>query len=128
MNSPAYDIAQMISSISSMPAFGTGVYVGREPDTPDNTITVFDTGGFEPLVTSFYEKPTVQVRVRNKSYSIGYQLLDEIKQSLHGSYTNEEGGLIYAILVMADITGLGYDTNGRALLVLNFALERRLAN
>jgi hypothetical protein len=125
MNSPAYDIAQIITSLSTMPEYGTGLYASSEPATPDNTITVFDTGGFESDVAVDYQRPTVQVRVRNQNYLDGYAVIAEIKDMLHGSCSYVEGGYLYTgIWAMSDIGGLGYDTNGRALLTLNFRIHR----
>jgi len=129
MSTPAYDIAQIIGDLSTMPTYGTGLYVSSEPLVPDDTITIFDTGGFPPDVASNYQRPTVQVRVRNRNYISGYAILSEIKDLLHGSNSFEEGGYIYTgIWAMGDIIPLGYDSNGRALLTLNFRIHRTAVN
>lgn len=125
MSSPAYDIATIIASCSNMPSIGTGLYVSSEPTAPDNTITVFDTGGFEPSPEGVYQRPTVQIRVRNTNYGAGYAILEEIRDTLHATGSFSQSGFLYTgIWAMQEITSLGYDANNRILLVLNLRIHR----
>lgn len=124
MNSPAYDIAQILAGISGMGIFGTDIFTGHEPSSPDNCITIYDTGGFAPDVAEDYQRPTIQIRVRNKAYNVGYGVIYAIKKELHGT-SRQEGGVNYTgIWVMSDIIPLGYDSNLREIFTCNFRIHR----
>lgn len=125
MNSPAYDIANILAGVSGMGTVGTDIFIGREPTTPNNCITVYDTGGYPSDVAAVYQRPTIQVRVRNASYTAGYAVINAIKDTLHGSYTNEEGGAKYTgIWASNDILFLMYDESQRAVFTCNFTIHR----
>ena len=53
--------------------FGTNIFIGSEPKTPRNVVTLYPTGG--PKRSPHYsdrDTPTMQVRVRNESYVTGW--------------------------------------------------------
>lgn len=126
MNCPARDIVTILEgSEAGIGTFEQTLFISREPTSPDNCITVYDTGGFDPEVGYDYQRPTVQVRCRNKSYEAGWTLLDEVKSILHGLNNEVVGGARYiGIWTMSDITCIGYDTNNRALFTINFRIHR----
>ncbi len=97
---------------------GWCVSVGKEPDTPNTTITIYDTGGFSPAYLSC-EYPTVQVRVRGQPYPVGYDRLREIRDYLIGHEDNS-----YQIDLMGDILHLDTDAKGRSIFVCNFQIYK----
>jgi len=127
MNSPAYDVANILESTAfGLGVIGTDIFIGREPASPDNCITVFDTGGYEPESSDVvYELPTVMIKVRNKTYTNGYAKIAAIKAALHKAANIAEGTTRYiAIWAQSDIITLGYDDNNRALFSVNFRIHR----
>lgn len=136
MNSPARDIKDiLILSTSGLNlVFGTTLHVSREPSSPDQVVTVFDTGGFPPEVligtdSRGMEKPTIQIRVRGnkKAYNLTYDLAEDIKDALHTLTNTTINGTKYvAIWLESDILFLGYDENDRPIFTLNFLLYRTI--
>lgn len=129
MNSPAYDVMNLLggSAIGAGEA-GTDMFTGFEPPSPNNCITVFDTGGFEGDAVNDYRKPTVQVRVRNTAYAAGWIKANEIHMALHGLHNTTEDGTRYiGIWAMGEPSAIGYDENDRALFVVNFRIHRTAA-
>lgn len=46
MNAPSVDIKDMLEAESSLGlTFTSDLFVGHEPNTPDETVTIFDTPG-----------------------------------------------------------------------------------
>lgn len=97
---------------------GWSINVGKEPDAPDTTITIYDTGGFSPAYNSC-EYPTIQIRVRGKPYPVGYDRLREIRDYL----INYEDAN-YQINLMGDILHLSTDERGRSIFVCNFQVYK----
>jgi hypothetical protein len=126
MNSPAYDIANMIdASPIGLGELAVDLFVSREPTTPNNCISIFDTGGFEPDAKHDISRPTIQIRVRNSVYLTGYNLATAIKDALHGLYEQEEGLSNYLIiLAMGDVTHIGLDDSNRNIFTINFRMIR----
>ena len=131
MNVLSQDIADMLEAESSLGlTFGTNLFIGREPATPNNTVTLFDTGGHRPDLnldsTEKYERPSLQIRVRNTSYTVGWDLLNDIKDSLHGRAHETWNDTYYSVIYCSsDIAFLDWDNNNRARFVLNFNVQRR---
>lgn len=132
MNAASVDIAAMLVADDSLNlTVKDNLYVGREPDSPDNCVTIFDTPGGPPQLVlgtdgNEYYFPTIQVRVRNNDYRIGYNLAHDIMVSLHARGQQTWGGTLYSVIkAMADPALLNWDENGRARFVVNFELQRR---
>ena len=127
MNSPAVDIAGILVT-AGVGTIKTDLFVSKQPTTPDECVTVFDTGGFPPESNYVYEKPTVNVRVRGKKggYRNAYAVTASVKDALHDK-TNEDidsVSRIIAIWCMGDIIPLGDDDNGRPMFSVNFRIHR----
>lgn len=82
------------------------VYVGNEPDTPDNVITVYDTAGRLDSKNmtdgEVVEHPGFQVRVRSASqnqYYAGYNKIDAIAKALDA--------VTVATVQVGDVAGTG---------------------
>jgi hypothetical protein len=131
MNSPAEDVSAILALSSSATGLteGTDLFISREPSSPDVVVTVFDTGGGEPASTDVkYEFPTVQVRARGTAitgYSGVYSTLDTVKGVLHKFKNQTINSTKYiGIWASSDIISLGYDSNERPILTLNFRIHR----
>lgn len=129
MNAPSEDIKDMLVDDLSL-VFGTNLFIGEEPTTPDDTVTIFDTPGFAPDLTmqndGNYHRPSVQIRVRNQDYRDGWSLTNDIKVSLHGRAQETWNGTLYSVLLaQSDPFFMGLDENRRARFVITFNMQRR---
>ena len=136
MNATSQDIAEMLEGQSS---FGLtmavnkqpgNLFIGREPSSPNNCVTVFDTMGFPPplsLDSLGYELPSVQIRVRNTSYKAGFAMSHQIMTFLHGTAQLGWNGTLYSVIYCASGPSfLDWDDNNNARFVTNFNIQRRL--
>ena len=111
---------------------GTSLFLGNEPiseTTQDDIVTVFDTPGLQPDLTmdrdEKYQRPSIQIRVRNNNYQTGWALANDIKDVLHGRANETLGGTSYALIRATDEPALlDYDRNDRPRFVINFNLQR----
>ena len=131
MNLPAIDVKDMLEAESILGlTFATDLFVGFEPDSPDDVVTVFDTTGFSPEqdfdggVAYFY--PSVQVRVRNRSYTEAGRIMNLIKGILHGKQQETWNGTLYTtIYCTGEPALLVWDSSKRAVWVCTFNLQRK---
>ena len=130
MNPSSQDIASMLVAEASLGlAFATNLFIGKEPESPDNCVTIFDTPGYPPDryfdQSSHYYRPSVQIRVRNNSYLTGWNLIHSIKELLHCTEQSIWGGTIYsAIFCSQEPALLDWDSNDRARFVTTFDIQR----
>jgi hypothetical protein len=119
-------------------------YVGKEPERPDNTITLYDTGGGQPrhnMSNTVHPTcyPTFQIRVRCVGYRESFNKLNEVAELLDQnggflSYGKQEDDptVLYEyadILRTSDYLSLGFDERKRALWTVNFkAIRRQVTN
>lgn len=130
MNPPSIDIKDILAAESSLGlAFATDLFIGQEPADPDNCVTIFDTPGGAPQLT--YEKgedyfyPSIQVRVRNRIYSTGWSLINDIKEFLHARSHQTINATIYEVMICSiEPALLDWDDNERARFVTTFNLQR----
>ncbi len=131
MNAPSVDIKDMLEDDASLGlTFNTDLFVGREPTKPNNTVTIFDTPGSPPDLTfnkaEQYFRPSISIRVRNDNYQDGWNLINNIKVSLHGRGQETVNDTFYSVLVCSNEPFLfDWDDNGRARFVANFDIQRR---
>jgi hypothetical protein len=131
MNAPSTDIKDMLEAESSLGlTFGTNLFIGREPPTPNNTVTIYDTGGDRPDLhmdrNERYDRPSIQIRVRNISYEAGWSLINDIKDSLHGRAHETWNGTYYSVIYCyIESTFLDWDNNNRVRFVASFNIQRR---
>lgn len=102
------------------------VYVSKQPDTPNQCITIYNSGGLEPNPRWLLDFPSVQVRVRG---GIGdgenaWIKAKEVRDRLLGkqSYTASNGDRIVHINGIGDIALTGYDDQHRPEYVFNLRL------
>lgn len=126
MNAPAKDIKDFIVSEDS--SLEDIIYLGRMPAKPDNCITIFDTFGNIDLVLNReekYERPGIQIQVRNREYQAGFAVAETLKDMLHGRAETINETSYTLIRCMNSPSSLGWDDNNRHIFALNFILHRR---
>ena len=133
MNAPSRDIASIIEAYGESSGFGLNyaeeIFIGHEPSSPINAVTIYDTPGFPPalgLTDQGYEYPSVMIRVRNKSYQTGMSLAQDIVNALHGNSNITVDGALYTVIYSTGSPALlDWDDNGNPIIVVNFNLQRR---
>lgn len=121
MNSPALDIANFLE----LEAVETLVYVNEEPAEPNDCVTVYDTGGADPMVVDDVYSPTIQVRVRNLDSQLAYAKQYQIRDILVAVSNQIINSTDYvAMWLQGDIISIGRDENNRYILTSNYRLMR----
>ena len=123
MTSPAQRIATHLqtAAFGTIGAdSGTTIAVSGEPATPDEAITVYDTGGTSPDTydEDVYFK-NIQIRLRTNNYNTGYTTMESIRNNLLASPVITA---INYIRMEGDILSIGRDDNDRFLLTSNYVL------
>lgn len=140
MNPSSVDVKDMLEAESALAlTFGTDLFIGSEPTSPDNCVTIYDTPGRAPhsglnrtpaaasarTNAGKYFYPAVQVRVRNNAYVTGWGMAHDIKDALHNRAHETWGGSRYSLVVCSiEPHFLQWDENRRAVFVVNFDLQR----
>jgi hypothetical protein len=97
-------MSALTDSLETLLTSVTNLYIGSMPDSPDNCVAIFPTGGFARSMSGTYlEEPTFQIRIRNTSQAAATTLADTIKDLLHGNSTTK----ILMIQQMGDVQGFG---------------------
>lgn len=121
MNSPALDIANFLE----LEAVETLVYVNEEPAAPNDCVTVYDTGGSDPMVVDDVYSPTIQVRVRNLDSQLAYAKQYQIRDILVAEKNRIINSTDYiSMWLQGDIISIGRDENNRYILTSNYRLMR----
>lgn len=126
MNSPAHDIALFLET-SGYGDFGTAVFVGAEPTSPDVSTTIYDYPGGEPDTDELdVFTPRFQVRTRSTDYAEAYAMQEAVRNLLltarNGIETDTSRFSI--ISLNSDIASLGRDGNQRYILVASYRARR----
>ncbi len=129
-NSQAFDIAGYLET-NGVGTEGTDIFVSQEPDDPNFSITIYDTGGISPNPAYLRDEPTIQIRVRGdkNGYSTAWDKAQEIKDILLGADPVTLNGTEYVLFTqIGDILSLGYDENKRPLIISNWQLVREFTS
>lgn len=100
-NAPSRDMKDLLVAASvgvfgvNPDADGWSIFIGNEPDEPDNTITIYDTPGEAPHPKFRLDYPRFQVRVRCRTYDAGWLKIEEVKSALLGLPSQTINGTIY---------------------------------
>jgi hypothetical protein len=130
VNSPAHDIAVQLAGLGlgAFPNTGTWpIGVNGEMATPDNVITIYDTGGSGPDTAEMdVGDPTFQVRTRAVLATDAYGKQADIKAALLAARRYTGGnGVVHAFYVMeTDVLSLGQDDSKRHIRVANYRVHR----
>lgn len=114
------DIGTLLTSINS------NIFYNDLPDTPDNCLSIFYTGGQDSVhnmnqQAPTLEKPTFQVRVRNTSCATAEAEAEAVKDALNGLTATTINLTLYeAIFLQGDIFNIGKDDRERTNLTVNF--------
>lgn len=131
MNAPSEDIRDILVAGGLGLVFTTNLFIGKEPTTPKNCVTLFDTHGRPPdlgLTSQGYERPSVQIRVRHTDYRTGWALAQNIKDLLHGKEHETWNGTLYTVIYCSSGPALlDWDDNNNVRFVVNFNMQRRTA-
>ena len=103
------------------------IFVQKLPVLPHNCITVWPESGREPDVKMGYDKPSLQIIVRNQNAVSGYLKAKQVFDKLHGFAPIELNGLaiLSCFCTYSDPAHIGEDKEGRHEYSLNFELEVR---
>ena len=133
MRSPAHDIALYLAGLG-VGTFGGAtswaLAVNREPEAPDDVVTVYDTGGGEPFADIELYEPTIQVRARSKTFTTAYAKHEQIRSLLILPTVRMIGEAddltrYVGIWMQSDILDIGRDENDRHLLTANYRILRQ---
>ena len=95
--------------------------IGIEPDTPDDVITFFDTGGGAADTDQMdIFRPAMQVRVRSKDYAVGFAKQREIRKALLNARFQFDGVMYLGIQLTSDIAFLQQDERNRYQFVASY--------
>jgi len=105
----------------SLAVLGLDMFIGVMPDSPDDCVALFETGGFKPelATAALVEYPTFQVMVRGSEYQSARQRIDTIYKILHG-----DTSIFYLIAAQQSPAYLGTDDNGRYEFSVNFKITK----
>ena len=108
---------------------GWGIYVSKEPTSPDTVITLFDEGSFtaNPNPKFLLDNLAVEVRVRGAifGYSAAYAKIQEVKDELLGKAAITVNGSSYkGFWMLGDISLVNYDEANRPILTSRFIVAR----
>lgn len=125
MNSPAFDLAKFLEA-QGVGTFATDIHVAVEPDTPDDTVTLYDMPGADPDTDELdVYRHAVQVRVRAVDYPSAYARQAQIRQLLTASTPLVANGSRFGgISPVGDIFSLGRDESNRHLLTADYRCLR----
>jgi hypothetical protein len=108
----------------------TNEFIGDLPETPDNLMAIFGTGGFNPIFTQdkdIIERNTFMITIRDTSYASGYARCVAIKNILNGvTNTTVNGNFYIEIFQVGDINSLGRDTKARMQFTMNFKVQTNI--
>jgi hypothetical protein len=129
MNAPSVDIKDFLVAGGLSLTFGTNLFVGKEPESPDSCVTIFDTPGAPPdryfNQSQKYDRPSIQIRVRDNDYRNGWALTNSIKNLLHSYPPSVQSDTTYtAIFCSQEPALLDWDGNDRARFVVSFDIQR----
>lgn len=123
-------VALAVAKLIELQGFGTfgsrdtgsfSINVGEEPDKPDDTITIYDTGGDGPDTDEMdIDQATIQIRVRSHIRYNAALKIKSIRNYLMSKITKTyESRRFFAFIVTTDVAEIGRDDNKRCVFTLN---------
>ena len=130
MNAVSIDVKDMLEASSLGYTYKTDLFLAKEPDRPDNCVTIFDTPSFPPDYTingEVYYRSSCQIRIRNNKYTDGMAAARNIFDSLHARVDDLVwNGTVYTVIeARGEPALLAFDNNNRAIIIINFNFQRR---
>ena len=132
MNNCAYDIMFRLSGLiggtfaGTVNVSGYNYYIFQEPSTPDNCITVYNTGGedISCLDGHLAEQCSVQIRVRNNDYTVARTTIETIRTALNLTSFTTTQSAFYNVNRDGLAIDLRRDETNRAIVVQNYNIVR----
>ena len=127
---PIYLIAQVLED-DGVGTFATDIFISKEPDSPDNAITIYSNGGIPDECLTHGERSgeilSFQVRVRNNDYLTAQAVMESVRASIEkGNKTLvDSGGTNRLKIWMTSLPiDLKRDSTNRAIVTANFNVMR----
>lgn len=136
MNAAAHDIQDYLHNDQILELMtGVDLFTDSEPVSPDNIVTLYDTPDAGPQLflnkedddepDDRYEYVGVQTRIRNNHANAGKLLAGEIMGVLHGKGNMVINDTLYTLIQALDSpTVIDYDSKNRAIIVVNYHIQR----
>jgi len=133
MNSLSDDIKDLLVAEFSY-VFGTDLFISVQPKQPVDCVTLYDTGGSAPDGTiegdQVYNRDTLQIIVRNKTYATAITKAYAIRKYLHNKVNFTQGSTNYirisAMGGVGDISSGSNMTKDSSEFSLNFEATREV--
>ena len=131
MNPASEDIKDMLEADSVLAlSLGTTLHLHREPTTPDNCVTIYDTPSFPPDMMfnreEAYYHSAIQIRIRHLDPDVGMALARDILDALHNRAQETWNATLYTVIqATGEPSLLAWDENNRVIFIINFNLQRR---
>lgn len=107
--------------------FGTDIFIGTLPPSPDDCIALFEYAGEPPDLHWDGEYPGLQVMARGAKYPTARAKIEQVKNLLHGVTEEVINGTRYLLIhARHSPETLGKDENGRQLFVVNFRIIKEV--
>lgn len=123
-----FDLAEFLQT-NGIGTQATNLFIGGLPASPDNCVSIDQSGGLEAERELPIEQPTVQVFVRNSDYTTGLAKIKAIYDLLHQANDTvvlKGGGVdLMTAFAMQEPYHMGVDGNARHLFVCNFVFKLR---
>jgi len=105
---------------------GTNLFIGIQPDTPNDLVAVYDTGGPTPDYNVPTATKTFQVLIRTVDYVDCLEIVNELVSLLH-QLRNEEVGdtYFYYSYLQGEPAHIGQDDKARHEFSMNFLTKTR---
>lgn len=118
-------VAASIGVFGSENSAEWGIHIGKQIDSTDKNITIYDTGGQAPHPRWLLDYPSIQIVVRGNEngYQATYNKAQDIQKALLGYPSTDIGSdrLVY-VLQTGNTAFIGYDPKNRPEFSLNFGL------
>ena len=125
-----FQIAEILEA-DGVGTFGTDIFISKEPESPDNAITIYKTGGLpdNTLKVGEYSQEihNFQVRVRNNNYQNAHTVMNNVRASIEKGIKTltDSGGTDYLkIQIVSLLIELSRDTTNRSIITANFTMMR----
>lgn len=129
MNPPAEDIKDYIVAETSY-VFGEDLFIGTQPDKPDQCLTLYDSPGLDTDDKFAIEKVGIQFRSRAQSYQLAYSICHDMKLLLEGLKEDVvlNGSRYFGFYVTSQPTDLGRDAEDQHMFTMTMQISRNPEN
>ena len=128
------DLADYLST-QGIGTVGTDIFKAMSPDTPDDVVVLYESGGFpaEHTMTTgpgqaVLERPTVQIVCRSARYDSAREVAHQVDQILNGARDTIINGITYRwIEAMQPPFHISRDARDRQEVGCNYRIQRDAA-